>query len=174
MSLPARKPARSQDLLTAAFEHESILRALLYRYTRNNEDVKELLQEVYVRVITYRCQPTNLQAFLMSLARNVAIDLLRHKQVVPIELLADIDKLERLDDTALIDELISSQQELSLLVEAACQLPPKRRQVFLLRKIYGYSHAEIGQRLKIAEHTVECHLQYAVRDLALILGSRLP
>ena len=38
--------------LLQALEFEGVLRACLYRYTRNNSDVDELLQEVYARLLT--------------------------------------------------------------------------------------------------------------------------
>src|SRR5215470_16544673 len=37
--------------LLQALEIEGVLRACLYRYTRNNSDVDELLQEVYARLL---------------------------------------------------------------------------------------------------------------------------
>src|SRR5690349_16636436 len=37
--------------LVQALEIEGVLRACLYRYTRNNSDVDELLQEVYARLL---------------------------------------------------------------------------------------------------------------------------
>ena len=43
--------------LLQALEFEGVLRACLYRYTRNNSDVDELLQEVYARLLIGGCQP---------------------------------------------------------------------------------------------------------------------
>ena len=44
--------AKDQErYLVQALEFESVLRACLYRYARNNSDVEELLQETYARLL---------------------------------------------------------------------------------------------------------------------------
>lgn len=62
--------------------------------------------------------------------------------------------------------IMNDRQELSILITAVQQLPDRCRQVFTLRKVYGYSQKEIAARLKIAENTVEQHLVTAVRHCA--------
>ena len=84
--------------LLQALEIEGVLRACLYRYTRNNSDVDELLQEVYARLLVSGAsdepEVRSVRAFALTIARNVAFDWLRHRQVVPIELVADLEALE--------------------------------------------------------------------------------
>jgi RNA polymerase sigma-70 factor (ECF subfamily) len=150
--------------------YEGILRACLYRYTRNRADVDELLQDVYAALLTCHTQPTNVRAFVLTAARNMAFDWLRHRNVVPIELLADVEELETLDESSLVDEIIESQQELERFVWAARQLSPRVQQVFVLKKVYGHNHRQIAQRLGISENTVEQHMTRAARMLARILG----
>jgi DNA-directed RNA polymerase specialized sigma24 family protein len=48
--------------------------------------------------------------------------------------------------------------ELAQVAELARGLSPECRQVFTLRKVYGYSGKEIAGRLGIPEHAVEEHL----------------
>jgi RNA polymerase sigma-70 factor (ECF subfamily) len=163
------------DLLLAALQCEPLLRALLWRYTRNRSDVEELLQDVYAKLLTARPRHyLNVKGYVLTTAANTAREWLSHRKCVCIELLADVDELEHLDEHALVEEVISSQQELQLLIEAIQQLTEHRRRVFVLKKIYGYTQAQIAARMKIAEHTVEVHMHQAIRHLALILGSRLP
>lgn len=165
---------QANELLQEALKYELNLRRLLWHYTRNNDDVDELLQEVYARLLK-PCEPVKcVEAYAVFVARNVAVDWLRHQMVVPIELLADVSKLERLDEGALLETIISDQEELELILWAVNRLRPSVRRVFLLRKIYGYSQKEIAHRLGVTEDTVESHMTRAARELALILGSRLP
>src|SRR6201992_1183394 len=151
--------------LLQALEFEGVLRACLYRYTRNNSDVDELLQEVYARLLTAGAsddpEVRSVRAFALTVARNVAFDWLRHRQVVPIELVADLEALEVLDEGEQIEEIVNSHQELAMLVKAIQSLPDRCRQVFTLRKVYGYSQKEIASRLNISENTVEQHLTKA-------------
>ena len=159
--------------LLQALEIEGVLRACLYRYTRNNTDVDDLLQEVYARLLvsgtSNEPEVRSVRAFALTIARNVAFDWLRHRQVVPIELVADLEALEVLDEGEQIDEIVNSHQELAMLVKAIQGLPERCRQVFTLRKVYGYSQKEIALRLGISENTVEQHLTKAARRCAQAL-----
>jgi DNA-directed RNA polymerase specialized sigma24 family protein len=42
--------------------------------------------------------------------------------------------------------------------EHLAPLTPRLREIFLLKKAYGYSQREIARELGVAEHTVEAHL----------------
>ena len=101
--------------LLQALEFESVLRACLYRYARNTSDVEELLQETYARLLTAggadEPEVRSVRAFSLTVARNVAFDWLRHKQVVPIELVADIEAMDILDERDQIEAIVNSHQD---------------------------------------------------------------
>lgn len=167
-------PSSNNALLLEALQYEDILRAMIYRITHNNADVEELLQDVYAQILT--CQPGQLRnhkAYIIRVARNTALDWFRHQKCVPIELLADINELERLDEAAFVEEIIESHQKLVQFVNATQQLSPQQRRVFVLKKVYGYSQKQIADHLKIAENTVEQHMTHALRNLARILGTAM-
>jgi RNA polymerase sigma factor (sigma-70 family) len=159
-----------------AFEKE--LRARLYRCTRNNSDVDELLQEVYARLVkagaSTEAEVRSVRGLAHTTARNVALDWLRHKQVVPIELAADLETLGVRDESAQPEDLVNEEQELQVTLRAAQSLPERRRQVFTLRVIYEFSYAQIAQRLSISESTVKDHLGLAARHLANQMFARMP
>ena len=56
-----------------------------------------------------------MRAFCLTVARNVALDWLRHRQIVPIDLVADMEALDVLDEGAQIEEIVNAHQELALL-----------------------------------------------------------
>lgn len=159
--------------LLRALEHENVLRACLYRITRNAADVEELLQETYARLLTAgateRPEPRSMRAFALTIARNVALDWLRHRQVVPIEPLADLAEWDVMDEGEQVDEIVNTHQELMLLREAVSRLPTRCREVFTLRRVYGLAQKEIAAELNISEHTVERHLGRALHQLAQVL-----
>jgi RNA polymerase sigma-70 factor (ECF subfamily) len=166
--------AKDQErYLVQALGFESVLRACLYRYARNNSDVEELLQETYARLLTAGAsdepEVRSVRAFSLTVARNVAFDWLRHKQVVPIELVADMEAMDILDERDQIEAIVNSHQELMMLVKVVQQLPERCRQVFTLRKVYGYSQKEIAARMNISENTVEQQLIKAARHCAAAL-----
>jgi RNA polymerase sigma factor, sigma-70 family len=167
--------AKIEDrFLLHALEFESVLRACLWRYTHNNSDVDELLQETYARLLIVgasqqETEVRSIRAFCLTVARNVALDWLRRQQIVPLELVSDMGSLDVLDDGAQIEEIVNSHQELMLLAEAIATLPTRCRQTFTLRKVYGFTQKEIAARLNISENTVEQHLTKAARLCAQVL-----
>ncbi len=153
--------------LVASLEFEGVLRACLHRYARNSADVDELLQDTYTHLLTAgaadREEIRSIRAYALTVARNVALSWLRHRQVVPIELVADLEALELLDERGQVEEIVNSHQELALLTNAVASLPARCRQVFTLRKVYGLSQKEIASELNISENTVEQHLAKGMR-----------
>jgi len=64
------------------------------------------------------------------------------------------------------NNLFVNAPDLARVAEFARGLPVECRQVFTLRKVYGYSGREIAVRLGIPEHAVEEHLIQAARECA--------
>jgi RNA polymerase sigma factor (sigma-70 family) len=155
-----------ERLLLEALEHEPLLRACLYRFARNNADVEDLLHSTYERLL--RTDPgcvevQSIRAFALKVARNVALDWLRHRQIIPIDLVTDMAELGVLDEEGWVEEIVNANQELALLRGAVASLPKRSRQIFTLRKVYDLSQKEIAARLNISENTVEQHLRKAAR-----------
>ncbi len=168
---------REEDrYLLEALQFEGVLRACLRRYARNASDVEELLQETYARLLSAGTDRNreirSVRAFALAIARNVALDWLRHQQVVPIELVTDLEALNVLDEAEQVEAIVSIDQEVDLLTRAVADLPERCRQVFTLRKVYGFSQKEVAARLNISENTVEQHLSKAVRRCASVLFER--
>ena len=159
--------------LLEALKSEGVLRAYLFRYVRNPADVDELLQETYARLLTAQgSEVRSVRALALTIARNVALDWLRHRDVVPIDLVSDLTSLDVLDEKAQVDEIVNSHQELALLADVIAELPKRSRRAFTLRRVYGLSQREIAQRLGISEKTVEQMLARAVRRCAEALFAR--
>lgn len=164
-----------EHYLLEALESEGVLRAYLFRFVRNPADVDELLQETYARLLVANYAETevrSVRAFALTIARNVALDWLRHRNVVPIELVSDMAALDVLDERAQVDEIVNSHQELALLTEVVADLPKRIRQAFTLRRVYGLSQREIAEHMRISEKTVEQLLARAVRRCATALFAR--
>src|SRR3954469_18951352 len=94
--------------LVASLEFEGVLRACLHRYARNVAEADEWWQAPYAHLLAAGSRPREetrrIRAFALTVARNVALSWLRHRQVVPIELVADLESLELLDERGLVEE----------------------------------------------------------------------
>lgn len=140
--------------------HEPALRAYLRGRFSALRDVDDIVQETYTRLLRARetGKASLTRAYLFVVARNVALDLIRHHQVVSIDALADIERLSVVDDRPTAAETISHEQELELLADAIRALPPRCAEIVTLRRIEGFSHREIAQKLGIAESTINAQL----------------
>jgi RNA polymerase sigma-70 factor (ECF subfamily) len=138
-------------------------------------DVEELLQETYARLLgasaTQCSEVRSVRAFAMTIARNVALDWIRHRDVVPMSLMSDLAALDVMDESARVEEMVNAHQELALLAQCVAQLPKRCRQAFTLRRVYGLSQAETATRLGLSEGTVEQLIARAVRRCAECLAA---
>jgi RNA polymerase sigma factor (sigma-70 family) len=154
------------------------LEAALVRYLRRNwrdeSEIADLRQEVYVRVYDKALSaiPAQTKPFVFMTARNLIIDRVRRLRVVCIEAVADIEELDVTADELTPDRVASAREELRCLQAALDRLPPRCREVVALRKIEGLSQRDVAARLGIKEDTVEHHVAKGMRALADALSER--
>lgn len=144
--------------------HEAALRAYLRGRFPSLHDVDDLVQESYARILRAREIGTAklTRAYLFVTARNLALDAIRHTNVVAIQSLAEIDESSVVEERPDAAEAASSDQELEILAEAIATLPQRCREIFVLRRYRELSHRDIALRLGIAENTVNAQLVIAM------------
>jgi RNA polymerase sigma-70 factor (ECF subfamily) len=147
---------------------EGVLMRFLRRNWRDADELADLRQEVYARVLAgcAATRPDSAQAFMLSTARNLLIDRARRARIVSIETFADMDAVEIVQEGVPLERQLAARSELRLLQRALKLLPPRCRQVVELRKIEGLSQREVARRMGITEDTVERQVSLGVRALA--------
>jgi RNA polymerase sigma-70 factor (ECF subfamily) len=150
---------------------EPMLERYLRRSWRDQWEVPDLRQDVYVRVYeaALREKPFNPKHFLFQVARNLMIDRSRRKNVVSFESFADFDGMENDGDRPDAEQSAATRQEIRLLMTAIGELPPRCREVVTLRKIEGLSQREVARKMGITEDTVERQVSNGVRTLRKLL-----
>jgi RNA polymerase sigma-70 factor (ECF subfamily) len=147
------------------------LEPVLMRFLRRNwpdpAEIADLRQETYIRVYeaARRKRPSPVQPFVFFVASNLMIDRRRHRNVVPIETLADADWLNMSDHEPAPEQRVAARQELQRMQNALNQLPPRCREVVILRRVHGYSQREVAEKMGIKEETVESQMAKAMRVL---------
>jgi RNA polymerase sigma factor (sigma-70 family) len=169
----------SQDALDDWFMREVVslepmLTRFLQRNWRNEAEISDLRQEAYARVYeaARRERPQLVKPFLFQTARNLMIDRLRRQSVVSLESMVDVDWLNVSDDRPSSEAYVAARQELRLLQAALDKLPPRCRQVVLLRKVEGFSQREVAKEMGITVETVENQVAKGMRLLAQAIGGR--
>lgn len=143
--------------------HEAALRAYLHGFG-GASDIDDLVQETYARLLRAReVRPiASPRGLLFATARNAARDLYRRRAVANAVPIAEIERSRVIDEAPGVAETVSRRQETNLLAAAIAELPPRCREILVLRKFENLSHREIAARLGIAEHTVEAQLTKAL------------
>jgi RNA polymerase sigma-70 factor (ECF subfamily) len=137
--------------------HEPALRAWLRARFSTLNDIDDLVQDAYARLLRVRQTGTVAcpRAFLFITARNLALNHLRHlRHAQPVAEAAEVDTAV-FDQALPVPDSLERAEDLQLLIRAIQSLPERCRQVLTLRKIYGLSQKETAARLGIAEPTVE-------------------
>lgn len=146
---------------------EPLLMRFLRRNWRNESDLVDLRQELYVRLYEAgrEALPAQTKAFMFRAARNLLINHVRRGRIVSIEAVADLDSLNVAIDMVTPEREVSAREELRRLQAGLDQLPPRCREVVVLRRIEGLSQREVAGQLGVGEDTVEKHMMYGMRAL---------
>lgn len=174
-SEPAPAPEAARWFADEVRAHDAALRAYLHgSFPAVRTEVEDVIQESYLRTWKARATQPILSArnFLFRVARNLALDMVRHNQASPIDRAADLDGLPVVEDMPDAAEAASRQDRVALLAEAMLQLPGRCREVFILHKIKQLSRREVATRLGLSERTVEAQTARAVRRCADYLRKR--
>jgi RNA polymerase sigma factor (sigma-70 family) len=162
---PDRK-AQSTPVYEAYARHESSLKRFIGRFFRNSPDIDDIAQEAFLRAYAVeRNRPIEQpKSFLFRIAKHVALSQLARKARQITDYIEDSDYSSVIQVESSAEDEVSARQTLGLHCEAVAELAPQCRQVYLLRKVHGFSHKEIAEQLGIAVSTVEKHLMKAVEQ----------
>lgn len=154
---------------------ESILMQFLHHNWQNKNDIADLRQEVYVLVYeaARRQIPDPAKPFVLTIARNLIINRVRRAQIIPIEAVADLETLGVAADAPGPDRAAMAREALRRVQDALNHLPPRSREVVVLKQVDGLSRREIAARMGISGDTVKWHLAQGMRALADTLYGEL-
>jgi RNA polymerase sigma-70 factor (ECF subfamily) len=146
-------------------EHAPSLFAFLLNFTRDENDTRDLLQELFVKIA---CEPAllknveNERAYLIRLAHNSAIDLIRRRDTR--ERTKENFTAERvtLFAPAGDPDVHVFRQELA---EALGELPEDQRAVVHLKLWEGLTFDEIAGALEISPNTAASRYRYGIDKL---------
>lgn len=148
--------------------HEASLTRFIRRSLPNTSDVADIRQDIYERVLLGAQTngfPGQVKAYLFVVARNLLINRARRAKIVAFDLVADLEGLSPDEEMFETERQFVARQELRRAQEGLDRLPPRCRQVVLLRKLEGLSTRDVAVRLGVTEHTVERQLTLGIRAL---------
>jgi RNA polymerase sigma-70 factor (ECF subfamily) len=141
-----------------------------------NEFAEDLVQEAYLRLMQHPEPESidNARAFLYRTIANLSVDQHRrqsvrerfHVETGDDQTLHDITAAEPLPE-----DRLASEQELQSLNRILLELPETTRNAFVLYRLEGLSHKEIGRRLGISERNSVRLVGIAAQHVLLRFGS---
>lgn len=139
----------------------------LRRNWRDPTELVDLRQDIYARIYdaAREALPLQTKAFLFATARNHLINRARRMRVISIELVTDLESLNVAVDAITPDRHATAREELRRVQAGLERLPPRCREVIVLRKIEGLSQREVAARMGIGEDAVERQMVQGMRAL---------
>jgi RNA polymerase sigma-70 factor (family 1) len=145
---------------TNLYYHHShaLYRKIVWRV--NDEDIaKELLQDLFLKLWENREKidlTKSFRSYLYTIAVNLVYDYFR-KSSRRKELESHLMAMA-IDYYSHVEEAIISKENVALINDAINQLPPQRKQVFMLCRLEGKSYEEVGEILNISRSTIHDHI----------------
>jgi RNA polymerase sigma-70 factor (ECF subfamily) len=144
---------------------------LAFRLVGDRHEAEDVAQEAYLRV--YRSLrnfrgDARFETWLHRIVANAAINYMRKKNRFG-ELMDEPEMGVRIPDAPPVDDI----GEREAVADALSKLPAPQRVAVVLKDIYGFSLAEIAQRLDTTEGAVKLRLHRGRRNLKdVIYGAR--
>jgi RNA polymerase sigma-70 factor (ECF subfamily) len=143
--------------------YSEVLYSFLIKLGILNEDIKDVIQQTFVKLWEHRAglnEELSLQSYLITIAKNDIYNSIKRRLTEKKHLIA-------LPET---DEQVLQMSEIrDLLHHILLELPDKRREVFTMSRVEGYSNKEIAEMLNITKSTVENHINHSTKQVKGIL-----
>jgi RNA polymerase sigma-70 factor, ECF subfamily len=165
--LVARAKAGDQDAMHALYlRFAPTVRAYVMRIVPSDHDADDVTQHTFAKLMTelprYEPGDAPFRAWMLRVARNVAIDHRRQTRAIPCDALRESGA--PVDDGAI--------ERRASLRAALASLTADQRDVLLLRHVVGLTHEEIAARLGRSLRSVYC-LHHRGRAAACMALSEL-
>ncbi|MEO6874674.1 MAG: RNA polymerase sigma factor [Opitutaceae bacterium] len=169
------KPDQLRWFKEEVYPHEYSLRLYLRGRFPDVRDVDDVVQETFLRTWTAGTTQSirSVKGFLFTVARRLALDLIRTERRSPICAVSDLREVLTVSTEPNAADATTMAQEAELLVDAIESLPRRCREIFLLRKIEGISQREIATRLGLSEQTVQVQSARGMRRCEIYIRRRL-
>lgn len=146
------------------------LRRFVHGRVGQHADGDDLVQETFVRLLGYQAasRVNDVKALCFTIARNLLLDHHRAaRRGAPIELDEEI-----ICPQPTAERILAYRRAVEIMLRALETMPPLRREIFLRKRLDGFTTAEIAGSLDMSLGAVEKHVVRAFSDLRTALAKR--
>lgn len=144
------------------------LRRYFTRRRLSGADAEDAVQEVFVRLSRRQglADMENVAGYLFETAASVLIDHQRRPRQKRALSHESYDEAVHAIAVLGPDRVLEGRESLKRVLVGLLELPERTRQAFILARLEGMRHAEIGRRLGVSVSAVEKHIVKAHAHLA--------
>lgn len=154
-------------LMASAITHYDELSAFVARKVGSVTLAADIVQDTCVRLLSgAEAAPAqairNPRAYLFRVINNLITDRRRQDASRGRYMMAEPPSDDTADHSPDAERQLADRQRLGLMLEAVDNLPPRCREVFVLRRFEDLSQDAIAERLGISRSMVDKHLRQAM------------
>jgi RNA polymerase sigma factor (sigma-70 family) len=146
---------------------------LVLLITRNPHDAEDAAQEAFIRTwryaSSYDARRGTVSAWVLGIARNVALDRIRIVQRRPENLFPELPPEQLLEQVAASD-LAEQSSDVAAVLAAVRSLPPEQREAIAATTLLGLSGREISEATGAPLGTVKTRIRLGLRKVRDELG----
>jgi len=135
---------------------------------------QDLVQEAFMKVWINReklDENLSIQNYLYVLVKRAMLNLIRDRKFATS---LDSKAVQQIMDDTGTQNIVETDDLKEKIIEAVAEMPPQRREVFLMSRSQGLSNKEIADYLNISVRTVERHISLALSDLRSNFHEKTP
>lgn len=147
-------------------EYYGQVKQFSYFVLKDMDAAEDVAQEVFIKIWTGRGvlpEVRNFRNYLFQISKNAVIDHIRRESAMVLRNNVFAGRFFARDDSFENDFIARETQ--GAIDEIVENMPPKRREVFILNRVQGKSNDEIAELLGLSKKTVENHLHLALKEL---------
>ena len=149
----------------------SRLRFFLHGYISDEETIKEIIQDVFVKLWQNReklYSEDSLKSYIYQITKNHVIDILRKNKLE----LVNFDETSENDiiSNESIHERIENEELEKIINDGIINLSNKKKEIFLLHRFEKLTYPEISQKLNISVSSVEKNISSALKDIKKLIS----
>ncbi len=157
--------------------YTAVLFPNLKKLVKSEVDAQEIIQEVFLKLWLQRNKlPTieNPRGWLQTLASNTAIDFMRTRISYETKLcrFSELQPGREQERDDIFWKQWDAKETKAIIQDAVRALPMRRRQIFQMYRLEGYSRKEIAQELGVSENFVRNNLGYAAEFIEAYLANK--
>lgn len=161
---PERAAERAHYIAAVFADHHRALRSFLARFLRNDDDIADTVQDVFVRIAQI-ADPSKLdlnpRAYLFRAAEHLVIDRVRRDQFRQVHLHEPLEEQDIVEPAASVESQVHWRRSMQRIEQCLAEAGPRVAQVVELSCLHDLTHPEIAQQLGVTTRTIERCMQRA-------------